>query len=79
MVRYIWLLILLGLVYWIIRELFRTGHRPNKTGGEGEEMVRDSTCGVYLPESKAISLRRSGTNHYFCSEECREKFRESTK
>ena len=38
-------------------------------------MVKDPTCGIYLPESDAIKARIKGEVHYFCSEECIEKFK----
>lgn len=42
----------------------------------GEEMVFDTVCNSYIPVSSAISLKVNGELEYFCSEECREKFRQ---
>jgi YHS domain-containing protein len=79
MVRLLWIVILAGLLYLTLRELFGTGSRGNKAGNEGEEMVKDPCCGVYLSKSSAVLLRRMGKNLYFCSEECREKYKRSAK
>ncbi len=42
----------------------------------GEEMVFDTVCNSYIPVSSALSLKVDGELEYFCSEECREKFRQ---
>ncbi len=39
-----------------------------------KEMVRDPVCGLFLPEEKAVVLKASGKNHYFCSSQCAERF-----
>lgn len=44
---------------------------------QGVKLVRDPVCGTHLPPANAISLTADGTTHYFCSEECRRKFRKS--
>lgn len=36
-----------------------------------EEMKKDPVCGTYIPENQAIRYK----DFYFCSEECKEKFR----
>jgi uncharacterized protein len=44
---------------------------------KGELMVRDPVCGTFVLPSRAASTRdRSGT-HYFCSERCREAYKEA--
>jgi uncharacterized protein len=70
----IWLL-LGGALYWAVRELTRSGS-SGRAGqkGEGEEMVRDPQCGVYLPLSSALKRRVRGEAAYFCSKECEEKY-----
>ena len=35
------------------------------------EMKKDPVCGTYIPEDQAIRYK----DEYFCSEECREKFK----
>ena len=41
-----------------------------------DELVKDPVCKVYCPKKDALSLIRHGKIYYFCSEECRRKFRE---
>lgn len=43
------------------------------------EMKKDPVCGTYIPENQAIILESQGNIHYFCSEECKQKFRELPK
>ena len=79
MVRFLWIIILVGLLYLALRELFGIGTRADQTGEEGEEMVKDPQCGVYLSRRSAVHLRRIGKDLYFCSEECKEKYKENNK
>ena len=38
-------------------------------------MVKDEICNIYIPREEALTERRGDVEHYFCSEECRRKFR----
>jgi len=51
----------------------KPGTRGHRTTG-GEEMVRDPQCGVYMPRSSAMVKKIDGETHYFCSQECSDKF-----
>ncbi|TNF46097.1 YHS domain-containing protein [bacterium] len=79
-------LFFLLILAWAIRELLfgsgrrvppssssKPGTRGNRTAG-GEEMVKDPQCGVYMPRSAAVKKKIDGETHYFCSQECSEKF-----
>ena len=46
---------------------------PNR----GVRMVRDPVCGTYVVPSRALSSGQGETTTYFCSEECRAKFRKT--
>lgn len=37
-------------------------------------MVRDRVCNTFLPQSRAVVLVRDGKEHFFCSEDCRDKY-----
>jgi len=37
-------------------------------------MIKDPYCEAYFPRRDAIHLNLSGTDLYFCSEECRDKY-----
>ena len=41
-----------------------------------EEMKKDPVCGTYIPENQAIKYRMGSETYYFCSEECKQAFRE---
>ncbi len=78
MYRLLWILVLLGIVYWMAKRIFSP--RKHKTVGPeeaGEELVQDPVCGCYLPKSQALSLPSEGKRIYFCSEGCFRKYRSS--
>jgi YHS domain-containing protein len=68
-----------GGLFWALRELLGSSapRRPDSSG-EGEEMVRDPRCGVYVPVSSAMKKRIKGETVYFCSKECEEGYRNSS-
>jgi YHS domain-containing protein len=43
----------------------------------GGVLQKDPICGTFVPEQGARKLTAGGEIHYFCSEECLKKFRES--
>jgi len=61
-----------------LRKVLKTG---SKQAGEQpppitDELVQDPVCGVYCPKRDALSLNRQGKTYYFCSDKCRQEFRE---
>ena len=87
------LLIFLALIYFGFRMLKSVLQQSGKlksnarkkaehSGVAGEiddVMVQDPFCKVYFPKRDAYHLRYGGTDLYFCSEECKNKFVESKK
>jgi uncharacterized protein len=80
--RLIFYLIVAYVVYLFLRLLLlprrparRHTNRPQLSG----TMVKDETCNTYLPREEAILERADGKDHYFCSQECRQKFLEQRK
>ncbi len=47
----------------------------NPPRAPGGALRQDPVCGTYVSEAVAVTVRDGGQTHYFCSEECREKFR----
>jgi YHS domain-containing protein len=43
----------------------------------GGVLQKDPICGTFVPEQGARKLTAGGETHYFCSDECLKKFRES--
>ena len=39
------------------------------------KLVRDPVCGTYVSPGSALSLTAKGSTFYFCSEQCRAKYR----
>ena len=39
------------------------------------KLVRDPVCGTYVSPGSALSLTSGDATHYFCSEECRARYR----
>ena len=40
-------------------------------------LVRDPVCGTYVEPSRALTAKAGTRVHYFCSETCRQTFRQS--
>lgn len=81
------LLILIALVY-ILYRVIRGKVAPVRTpemqgggraGGEIEDdMVQDPQCGLWLTRRNSVALHKDGREYHFCSEECRDRFVESS-
>lgn len=53
-----------------------TRQKPRK---QAVKLVRDPVCGTYVTPRSALSVTdRSGATYYFCSDQCRAKFRQHT-
>ena len=79
MIRFVWLFFLFLLCYYIVTAitglLKGSSHRPPpEKSPEGEAMVRDPQCGIFVPRSLALEKVVRGKTYYFCSEECLKKF-----
>ncbi len=87
MSRFILILLLLGVIYWLGRSIFedlaklkrqRSQKKPSSDSSSNlpvtDQLVQDPVCGVYCPKKKALSAIYKGKVYYFCSEECRQKF-----
>jgi YHS domain-containing protein len=53
---------------------------PGRTTGEksrtieGDEMVQDPNCKVYIPVSRSVVRRVGGEELHFCSEDCAKNY-----
>ncbi|MBA3975375.1 MAG: hypothetical protein C0504_14315 [Candidatus Solibacter sp.] len=45
---------------------------------QGGVLQKDPVCGAFVPEQGARQLTAGGETHFFCSDECLKKFRESS-
>ncbi len=79
MIRFLLLAILVLIaarVFWVVMDGILEA-----MGGKGPKrqtpvkLVRDPVCGTYVAPASAVSLTAGGETLYFCSEECRSKYR----
>jgi YHS domain-containing protein len=88
MLRYLfWILV----VSWAVRLLGRlvnqmgSGAQPRQpyvdvpNNAVSKKLVRDPVCGMHVSEGLALPLRQGSETIYFCSAECRDKYREGEK
>lgn len=68
------------LVYTVVQiikqALLKPPTPPAAKSARGEEMIQDPECGTYVPRNDAITAEVRGTRHYFCSPDCRDKYRQ---
>lgn len=48
--------------------------RPRSVARPPVKMVADPVCGTFVVPGKALELARGRQTHYFCSEQCRERW-----
>ena len=62
------------------RRCRRRGRDASRGGppARGVQMVRDPVCGTFLPPDNALTLTARGGARYFCSETCRQRFRQQS-
>jgi YHS domain-containing protein len=58
---------------WKTRQKRQHNHHPQAAL---EEMKKDPVCGTYIPENQAVKYKHNSETYYFCSEECKQKFRQ---
>jgi len=71
------LILVIARAFWRVVDGILEGARGNERGATAVKLVRDPVCGNYVAQASALSLTTGGTTHYFCSEECRTKYRAS--
>jgi uncharacterized protein len=80
------LILVLLLIFFLGRAVWRllvgvvegaSGARAGRTGvpRRGARMVRDPVCGTFVVQSRALSADSGGEVAWFCSEDCRRKWR----
>ncbi|HEY1757429.1 MAG TPA: YHS domain-containing protein [Bryobacteraceae bacterium] len=78
---------IIGVVLKGVGDFFSTPSSPSAGTGQAgtsargpsippaEALKKDPVCGTYLAPSSAIQKTVGGKTYYFCSAECRDKFR----
>ncbi len=81
MLRYALLLILIILIaraFWRIVDGIlegASGRRSGSVPSRGVQMVRDPVCGTFVLPERAVTVTEGGRQVFFCSSECRDKYR----
>jgi uncharacterized protein len=89
MLRFILLSILLTILFRAVSRLMMgilrgmqgeaqgySPHRAARVPERGVQMVRDPICGTFVVPERAVPLSAGGGAHiFFCSTECRDKYR----
>lgn len=70
---------LVYLVYRFFKAINQGSKQPRINKQPSGIMVKDEACNTYLPKEDAIRVQFGGTDHYFCSQECKQKFLNSKK
>ena len=80
LIRLVVYLILFYVIYRIIK-IFRQekmldakARQSQQPVVNGEELIEDPNCHIYIPVSQSYKKEISGKKHYFCSKECFEKY-----
>jgi YHS domain-containing protein len=80
--RIILLTVLAFLLARALRTLVRgvivgaTGTSANRPpSARAVKLAKDPVCGTHVAPGSALSISSGGTTYYFCSPECRDKFR----
>ena len=67
----------LGVLLKGVQELFRAGDTQpkNQNVPAGGELKKDPVCGTFISAQTAMQKRVGAATYYFCSVECRDKFK----
>ena len=52
-----------------------SGSRPPQPVPSGGELKKDPVCGTFISTATALQKSAGGQTYYFCSPECRDKFK----
>jgi len=52
-----------------------SGSRPPSSASSGGELKKDPVCGTFISTATAFQKFSNGQTYYFCSTECRDKFK----
>jgi YHS domain-containing protein len=52
-----------------------SGSRPPSSPPSGGELKKDPVCGTFISTATAFQKSSGGQTYYFCSSECRDKFK----
>ena len=68
---------LLVLLFVLLKGVYRSSKQSGRAAGpplDGDQMVQDPVCGVFILRKTAVVRRIENVTNCFCSQECAEKF-----
>lgn len=74
LLRLLVVFLLLRLAWQVVRRLAAGTRAGDGRFERRGALVRDPVCGTFVVPSSALSARRGGAVHYFCSDRCRQAF-----
>ncbi len=84
MFAFFWRALLFISALWLVQRLLALVLGKGKRQGasskrdpksqNGNRMVKDPICGMYLDPRLAVAIEKSTDTYYFCSQECRRKY-----
>lgn len=85
MYRLILVILLLTVLYFLLRQIFRGFKAPIREGREQsaaraqaeeqDQMIEDPVCHIFVPKQIAVFETIGGREYCFCSQECAVRFR----
>ena len=68
--------LLIARAFWRVVDGILDGARGSgRASSDPVKLVRDPVCGTFVSPGSSLSLTAGGSTHYFCSEECRSRYR----
>jgi len=61
-----------------VRTVDQARRQPDAPPAQGVQMAKDPVCGTYVVPERALSVNVGRQTIYFCSAECRDKYRART-
>lgn len=79
-IRFLVIVLLVRLAWKFLGGVVEGATRQSQVSpAKGVPLVRDPVCGTYVDQARALTLRRKGEMHYFCSENCRTAFQRDSR
>jgi len=70
---------LLVVLFVLVKSVYRNSKLTGRPAGpplDGDQMVQDPVCGVFVPRKTAIVHQVGNLTNCFCSQECAKKFQQ---
>jgi uncharacterized protein len=74
-IRILLILLVIRLVLRFLRGVYQGMIAPPAEEVRAVPLVKDPVCGTYVPRAKALVAGAGGETQFFCSEECRDRYR----